>query len=163
MDRFVDLGRTRGGAQSRNANNVSPAAKKKMAATEEKEKEKDTPAKDGRNTAPAASLPSSPEKEGEDYERLALAVAHILKPMIKEAVAEAMQVTTGMLKEEMKAQAARIGKIEERLMIAEKEVQEQKIKTQILESALQTAWEKIDNIENRSRRNNLRLVGIPDQ
>lgn len=64
----------------------------------------------------------------------------------------------------MQAQDNRIGKSRniERLLIAEEEIQEQKTKTKHLETTLQTAWDKVDDLENRGRRNNLRLVGIPE-
>lgn len=55
-----------------------------------------------------------------------------------------------------------MGELEKRLMTAEEETQEQKNKMQHMETALHSAWDKIDDLENWSRRNNLRLVGVPE-
>lgn len=157
MDRFVEAGK-RGEAQLRNANGGNATDKKKKVA----EKEKTAATKEGRKPADTHSQPASPEKEGESIDKIVQAVAHILKPLIREAVAEAMQASADKIREEMHVQDTRLGELEERLLTAEEEVQEQRNKMQHMESSLHTAWDKIDDLENRSRRNNLRLVGVPE-
>lgn len=57
-----------------------------------------------------------------------MAVAHIIKPLIKEAVVEAMQVSADKIREELQIQDTRMGELEERLLTAEEEFQEQRSK-----------------------------------
>lgn len=96
MDRFVDLGRRRGGSQPHTANGGS-AAGKKMAA-EEKEREKEKNAAAGTKATDAGSQNTSPEQGGEEYDKIVTAVSQLIKPLIREAVTETIQAVTGSIR-----------------------------------------------------------------
>lgn len=145
MNRFVDLGRTRGGTQPRKANGGNTGGKSKMVA-EEKERTAETA--EERKTKNPHSQTASPDKEGENIDQIVLAVAQIIKPLIKEVIAEAMQITSDKIREELHMQDVRMGELEERLLAAEEDAQEQRNKMQHMEIALHTAWDTIDDLEN---------------
>lgn len=131
MDRFVESGRTRGSTQPRIANGGNATDRKKKMT---EEKERTAAAAVGRKPADTHSQPASLKKEGESIDKIVQAVAHI--PLIKVAVAEAMQESADKIREELHIQDTRMGELEERLLTAEEEIQQQRNTMQHMESAL---------------------------
>lgn len=79
-----------------------------------KKKDRAAAAAEGRETTDSQGQPDSPDKEGESYIKIVMAVAQIIKLLIKEAVAEAMQSTSEKIGEELKIQVTRSGGIREK-------------------------------------------------
>lgn len=57
----------------------------------------------------------------------------------------------------------RVKEAEERISGAEDEIVQLKGQVKTLQSQMKTLTEKTDDLENRSRRNNLRLIGLPEK
>lgn len=64
--------------------------------------------------------------------------------------------------EKVKEITERVEEAEERISGAEDEVTQLKTRVNTLESQVKLQLEKLDEMENRSRRNNVRLVGLPE-
>lgn len=97
-----------------------------------------------------------------DYQQIAQAVALLLKPVMKEAVKTALQQSLQHIEKEMATGSKHIDEKEQRIVTVEKEMQEGQAATQNLERNYQLMAVKLNNLENRSRRNNLRIVGLPE-
>lgn len=98
-----------------------------------------------------------------DYEQLAKAVALQLKPMIQEAVDTAVQQGLAQLRQEMAASGKRMGGIENRISGVEDDMHDSKTILASLETTVQQLTLKLDDLENRNRRNNIRVVGLSEQ
>lgn len=92
----------------------------------------------------------------EDYAGIAAAVALILQPMIRETVEVAMKAGLDKLCNELYTQTARIGEAEQQILTTEDGLQLQKVQITKLDPYMQT------DLKNRSRHNNLRIVGLPE-
>lgn len=62
----------------------------------------------------------------------------------------------------MQVHENRIEEAEQRISTIEEEIMEVHSFTTKSDTAIQILLEKVDDLENRSRRNNLRIVGIPE-
>lgn len=66
------------------------------------------------------------------------------------------------MRADMVQHTKQIGEAEQRISTLEDEQLEQQTRIQMLENHITTMAEKLDDLENRSRRNNLRIVGLPE-
>lgn len=114
------------------------------------------------HTVPHIAASTAPHAQSAiDYTLLAQAVADLLRPMIKEMVAGAMTQDIQHLTE-IKEQAKQMADIQQRVATAEEEIQEDHVYARSMELHIQQLTEKLGDIENRSRRNNIRIVGLPE-
>lgn len=97
-----------------------------------------------------------------DYSRMAEAVAAMLKPTIQETVAAAVQQGIEQLRRDLAAQTQSLKEMEERISGLEDDTSQSQGKVQMLENKLQNVLDKMDDLENRARRNNLRIIGLPE-
>lgn len=100
--------------------------------------------------------------KAEEYKQIAAAVAIILKPMIQETIEAAMQAGLDKMRKDMESHDARIGEIEERMLNVEDEQTYYQVRIQTLETNINILADKVDDLENRSRRSNIRIVGIQE-
>lgn len=110
--------------------------------------------------------PITGEADGSDsslyYTKIAEAVAKILKPTITAAVEHAMQQGLLQIRQDIAAHASSLKEAEHRINTLEEDLLEAHAKLSHFNSLTQAMQEKIDDLENRSRRNNVRIVGLPE-
>lgn len=82
--------------------------------------------------------------------------------MIQEAVEMELQASLDRLKVDMASQTKRIAETEQRISNVEDEHLEHLVRIQTLETNLTLMAEKLDDLKDRSRGNNLRIMGIPE-
>lgn len=97
-----------------------------------------------------------------DYRRLAIEVATRIAPDLQETLANTVQASLNQLQAQISTHASRLGQLERR--IGDLEGEKAALLEEVnLNAAAHTRLElKVDDLENRSRRNNLRLVGLPE-
>lgn len=162
MDRFVERSRQPPPPQSHSQLPVTQAGcESTMAdATREESMEQQTPSQTtGTNVSPHIFNPSGDDSQ---YIRIAEAVAALLKPTINEAVEKAVSQGIVQLKKEMGAQGKRLQEAELRIASLEEELQQANSAIKNHDLACQIFQEKLTDLENRSRRNNLRIIGLPE-
>lgn len=93
---------------------------------------------------------------------MALAVAAILSPTIAEAVERVVAAGISQLCKELGEQARRLSEVEHRLSDLEDELQTSFTNDAKSAQTQQYLLDKIDDLENRSFRNNLRIIGLPE-
>lgn len=98
-----------------------------------------------------------------DYEMIVRTVATLLNPMIQEAVDASLQQGLMHFKKEMAASGKRMREIKQRVSRIEDNMQHNQSTVTVLDSTILYLTEKLDDLENRSRRNNLRIIGPPEQ
>lgn len=98
----------------------------------------------------------------EDYSNIAGGVAKLIKPMIQEAVAEAIKEELNKIRTDVSALETKVAEAELRISELEDEHAFGHNKVQQMEQAMASMAEKLDDLENRARRNNLRIVGLPE-
>lgn len=94
---------------------------------------------------------------------IAEAVAMLLKPMIQEAVETSLPQGLIQINASLTECNKRLWKVEQRVSLLEDETQEDSTVISALEQTVNQLQEKLDDLENRSRRNNLWIVGLPEQ
>lgn len=118
------------------------------------------------HTAPKNTVPLSPTtRQGiaeEKYTGIAAAVAQLMKLMIREMVEAAMASGLEQIRAEVTKQSTRLGEAEQQISTAEDDIQEQQVLIDKLNSNMQSVLQKLYDLENRSRRNNLRIKGLPE-
>lgn len=82
--------------------------------------------------------------------------------MIQETVEASLQQGLTQLRTDMASQAKNIGDMQQCIVNAEDYIQEGQSHTQTLENTIQLMADNIDDSENRSKRNNLRIIGLPE-
>lgn len=102
------------------------------------------------------------EEPGDPHERMAQAVAKVLLPTIIETVDEAVHKSLHSIQMSMEVQVQRITETESCISLMEEDIMEFHSHNTNTEATIKTLLEKIDDLENRSRRNNLRIIGIPE-
>lgn len=122
-------------------------------------------------TAPPSSLHSplslhpaspSPYQGDNDTDRIAQAVAALLSPMITASVEKAVDAGMRQVKAQLGEHSTRLHEVEHRLSSLEEEVYQAQATEQAQEKTNQYILQKLDDLENRSRRSNLRFVGVPE-
>lgn len=73
-----------------------------------------------------------------------------------------MQAGLEKIRGDMTVLTNQIGEAEQRISDVEDAHMGQQSRIQMLEKSLITMTEKLEDLENRSRRNNLRIVGLPE-
>lgn len=89
------------------------------------------------------------------------AVTDILKPTIRNTVEQAIQHSLTKLHADMQVQDNHIGEAEHRINVLEEEIIEVQYVTNKTDLTIQMLLDKDDDLENRSHRNNLTIVGLP--
>lgn len=124
----------------------------------------------GMTTPPGSPTPRDtddtegrPTQTGIDNEAIVKAVALLLKPLIQEAVENSLQQGLHKINTAMAESKKRMGEVELRVSLLEDENQEDHSTITTLEHMTLQMQEKLDDLEKRSRRNNLRIVGLPEQ
>lgn len=97
-----------------------------------------------------------------DYKRLAIEVAARISPDIQETLADTVTNMFTKLQAEVSHHGQRLDDLETRLQSWESTVDEMQSHIQSLLRDNKRLSEKVDDLENRSRRNNLRIVGLPE-
>lgn len=117
---------------------------------------------DGGQTATRGGQESQPDSQPVDYERIATEVAKLIKLTIAATVELAISKALTDLQAEVQEQAGVLANTEQRVSILEDDSATQHQRILDLEKLTQMMADKIDDLENRSRRSNLRLVGLPE-
>lgn len=105
---------------------------------------------------------SAPEVIDPAYARIAEAVAALLAPTIFSAVEAAVTQGMAQLLKELSKQLQRIQETEHWLSFIEDEMLQASNAFHVHDEALQAIQEKLEDLENHSRWNNLRIIGIPE-
>lgn len=150
MDRFLTRNRTRSNSVSKEMPETTRAHKAKMA--------------DAESSSPrrGSSSPHVPAISDIDYEKIAAAVAKLIQPTIASTVEQALAKALHDVHQELKEHSKTIEEAEQRLGNVEDEMTAILTRLTALEQLTKEQAEKIDDLENRSRRNNLRIVGLPE-
>lgn len=85
--------------------------------------------------------------------------------MVQEAVESAMQAGLNQIRTDMASKNTKITEItetEHRISTMEDEQQEHQVRLQTLKCNVLAVVDKLENLENRSRRNNIHIVGLPE-
>lgn len=101
-------------------------------------------------------------QSGEHYQRIAQEVAKILRPTIVEAVEEAVQRSLQAIQVSLEKQAQQISETETRINSLEEGVLEAHTQAAQVDRTIQSLLDKVDDLENQARRNNLRIIGLPE-
>lgn len=117
---------------------------------------------DGGQKAPRGNQDSQSNGQHVDYEKISTEVAKILQPTIANTVELAITKAFTDLRNEVQEQAGILANTEQRMSIIEDDTASQLQQILELEQLTKKMAEKIDDLENRSRRSNLRLVGLPE-
>lgn len=156
MDRFLLQQRTRSSSLPRSGTPLAASQVSSMAAA--------THSPAVQQAAKVNGLQRQPGEEGVDEATLRIAreVAKIRRPTIVEAVEEAVRKSLHSMQSTLDTHAQRITDTEARVVTVEEEVAEVYSHMSHTDDTIKALWEKIDDLENRTRRNNLRIIGIPE-
>lgn len=108
--------------------------------------------------------PAHPSHHSEEYntERIAQAVAALLAPKIAALVEKAVHAGMQHIQKELREHASQLNKAEQRLSKTEDELYQAQATEQIQDKTNQYIIQKLEDLENRSRRCNLPFVGVPE-
>lgn len=84
----------------------------------------------------------------------------LLNPRILQAVEQALQASVQELRRDLTSHAKQIMKAEQRISDLEDEFSQTQAQVSKIESQRQKLMDKLEDLENRSRRNNLRIIGL---
>lgn len=129
---------------------------------EDEESNMASPLSDDAVASPGGHGESPIRHPSPDHQALASSVAAFLKADIISAIAEAIQHHLGPINAALDAYSARIGSVESRVDAIEHSMQEAHSEADRGKAQIQFLLEKVDDLENRARRNNLRIVGLPE-
>lgn len=96
------------------------------------------------------------------YSRIAQAVAALLSPAVTAAVDKAIAAGISNLRKDLDDHDKCLFELEHHLSDLEDEIQGSQAAEQQFDQTQQYLLEKIDGLENRSRRNNLKIIGLPE-
>lgn len=108
------------------------------------------------------AAPADGKGDAETHQRIAQAVAQILRPTIVDAVEEAVRKSLQSIQVTLERQTQRLTETEQRISSVEDEVLEVQAQGLQTETTMKTLMDKLDDLENRARRNSLRIIGIPE-
>lgn len=114
------------------------------------------PKQDGHHKGLVSSAAPTP-----DCAKIAQAVALILQPTIITAVEHSLKQGLAEIKKELYTQAQQLAEEEQRISVLEDDLSQAQNKCDLLDRTTQVLKDKVDDLENRSRRNNFRIVGLP--
>lgn len=100
--------------------------------------------------------------QGSTHKRIAKAVAALLSPTITAAVERAVAEGMQQLRKEIGEHAARLSMAEHRISSMEDDQHNIEGVLERFTQDQQRLHERMEDLENRSRRNNLRVVGLPE-
>lgn len=109
--------------------------------------------------SPALHLPKDTEAT---HAKIALAVAQLLTPMIAEAVDRAVQHGMEQLRLDIHSQTHKLQEAEQRIASVEEQLHQVTTSISTQAGVPQFLLDKLEDLENRSRRNNLRIIGPPE-
>lgn len=104
-------------------------------------------------------------EEDDDSESTKVTVLNPSNADVLQAIKEMDKRVTSKINGVMSAfkeMKERVKKAEERISGAEDEIVQLRVHSSSLESQVKKLTDEVDDMENRNRRNNLRLVGLPD-
>lgn len=158
MDRFVERSYAR--ALSSPPSTAPPAGDiaadtAKMAAAP------DTPERPQQQPQPPPA-PAMAETDPTSPANIAQAVVQLLGPTLTATVDAAVHRGLEQLHIELQAQAQRITQVEERISIIEDDCTASSAALARINASYRDIWDKLDDLENHSRRNNLRIIGLPE-
>lgn len=112
----------------------------------------------------SGEAPDHAEKEGveESHHRIAQVVARLLRSTIVDAVEEAVSKSIQAIQVSLESQACRLSETESRINSLEEDVLEVQAQGSQAENSVKYLLDKLDDLENRARRNNLRIIWIPE-
>lgn len=102
------------------------------------------------------------EENGDTHEHMVQAVAKILCTTIIKAVDEALHKSLHSIQKSMETQAQHITETESCISLIEDVLVDFQSHSTTTEATIKSLLEKIDDLENRSRQNKLRIIGIPE-
>lgn len=105
---------------------------------------------------------AEPVLSEEVYDKIAQAVATLLSPTITLAVDRAITAGIDQFHSELREHASRLSEAENRISVIEGEIQSSHTESLQAFKTQQYILEKLDDLENRSRRNNLHIIGLPE-
>lgn len=97
-----------------------------------------------------------------DLQIMAQAVAELLRPTIMEAVDAAMEKNMRSIKETLALHTQQLRELEDRVAAVEEDLTDIHNSAAETDGVIKFLLEKVDDLENRSKRNNLRIVGLPE-
>lgn len=115
--------------------------------------------------APGVRGACSQDTEGEqhmDYTGIAEAVVKLLHPTIVQAVEQALMQGMKELKQDIQAHSKRIGDTEQRISLLDDDLHQAQIQLNDADKRFLEIQQKLDDLENRSCRNNIRVIGLPE-
>lgn len=98
-----------------------------------------------------------------DYKRLASEVARKIMPDIQETLTNAIMTSIQSLQDELAKHDTRLDEAEQRISTLEDDTATTHARLASLLTENRRMAEKLDDLENRSRRNNLRFIGLPER
>lgn len=116
-------------------------------------------------SCPARDLSPSPTPDLEVRAApasIAKEVAKLLTPTINEVLDKAVTQGIQQLRQEVLAQAQRLTAMEHRISAIEHELPYVQASQQKQDKCNQPVLKRIEDLENRSRRNSLRIIGLPE-
>lgn len=150
MDRFLTRQRTRSNSIPKEMPENSRANRAKMAGSEPSSPRRRSPS------------PRAARIQDIDIERIAAEVAKLIQPTIALTVEQALTKALHDVRQELDEHSRAIEETEQRLGTVEDEMSAVLARIKALEALTREQAEKLDDLENRSRRNNLRIVGLPE-
>uniref|UniRef100_A0A8C5WKG5 Uncharacterized protein n=1 Tax=Leptobrachium leishanense TaxID=445787 RepID=A0A8C5WKG5_9ANUR len=110
-----------------------------------------------------SALSTSPPSDiSRQDSRVCLAdISAVLSPLLDEKLGRLSSTIESVLSQ-LTSQAQRLTEVEERVSTLEDDVNPLKAQVDAQQSVIHTLTEKLDDLENQSRRNNLRVVGLPE-
>lgn len=97
-----------------------------------------------------------------DYRRLAIEVATRIAPDLQETLETTIQATLFKLQTDINAHIGRLTELENRVSTLEDDNNKLGSTVSTLSADILRMGDKLEDLENRSRRNNLRMVGLPE-
>lgn len=150
MDRFVERSYARAVSSTPPAGDAAPGTAKMAAALHTEESPQAHAAPDTQ-----ANDPASPAD-------IAHQVVALLGPTLAATVDAAVQRGLEQLHLEVQSQAQRIAQTEDRISSLEDDSTAQSAILARITAENRELWSKLDDLENRSRRNNMRIIGLPE-
>lgn len=97
-----------------------------------------------------------------DYKRLAIEVARQIAPDLQETLEHTLQASLGKIQAELTNHSSRIEELKQRVLHLEKYNDALQAKLKNTAGKTEVLEELPEDLENLSRRNNLRVVGLPE-
>lgn len=110
----------------------------------------------------SASTPEKNAKSLQNHANITEAVAKLLHPNIVAAVTQALNQELAGIKHALEDHSKNFQEAEQHISTLENKISITQGNLHDMAQTNQDLREKLDDIENRSRRNNLRIVGLPE-